>query len=126
MLEFLVSVLGEFLLQLLGEVLLEFGFQSLAEPFRRQPSPWLAALGSAVFGAVAGGLSLLVLDHHLTPAGWPRTLNLMFTPVAVGLAMSFMGAWRARRGQPVMRIDRFLYGYVFALAMAVVRFVFAQ
>lgn len=126
MLEFLISVLGEFLFQLAGEVLLEFGFHSLAEPFRKQPSPWLAAFGYAVFGAVAGGLSLLLLSSHLTPAGWPRTLNLMFTPVAVGLAMSLMGAWRARRGEPILRIDRFLYGYVFALALAVVRFNFAQ
>ncbi len=33
-----------------------------------------------------------------------------------------MGALRARRGQAVLGIDRFAYGYLFALALAVIRF----
>jgi hypothetical protein len=36
-----------------------------------------------------------------------------------------MGAWRARRGQQVLRIDRFAYGYLFALSLGLVRFYFA-
>jgi hypothetical protein len=40
--------------------------------------------------------------------------------------MCLMGAWRARRGDDVLRIDRFAYGYVFALSLALVRFIFAQ
>ncbi|MEQ6435054.1 hypothetical protein V8Z74_08425 [Comamonas sp. w2-DMI] len=98
MLEFLLQLLGEFLLQVVGEALVELGLHSLAEPFRQPPNPWLAALGYMIFGAVLGGLSLLVLGHHLTPAGPLRWLNLLFTPVAVGALMAAMGAWRARRG----------------------------
>jgi hypothetical protein len=125
MLEALFSIFGELLIQLLGELLLEFGFHALAEPFRREPNPWLAALAYAAFGAAAGGLSLWLLPTHLTPAGLMRTLNLMFTPIVAGLAMAALGAWRVRRGQPLLRIDRFLYGYVFALGLALVRFFFA-
>jgi len=40
--------------------------------------------------------------------------------------MSAMGYWRARRGQAVLRIDRFAYGYLFALTFALVRFWFAD
>jgi hypothetical protein len=36
-----------------------------------------------------------------------------------------MEVWRARHGKPVLRIDRFAYGYLFALAFALVRFLFA-
>jgi hypothetical protein len=39
--------------------------------------------------------------------------------------MAGMGAWRARRGQPVLRIDKFAYGFLFALALALVRYFFA-
>jgi hypothetical protein len=126
MLEFIVEVLGEFLLQVLGEALLELGFHSLAEPFRKPPNPWLAALGYAIFGALAGGLSLLVFPAHLTPAGLPRLANLLLTPLAVGLCMGAMGTWRAKRGDSVLRIDKFSYGYLFALIMALVRFQFAH
>jgi hypothetical protein len=40
--------------------------------------------------------------------------------------MCALGAWRARRGGVVLRIDRFAYGYLFALALALIRFWFAK
>ena len=124
MLEFIFELLGEFLLQVVGEALVEIGFHSLAEPFRRPPNPWLAAIGYALFGAILGGISLLVVPNNLVPEAW-RVANLVATPVAVGGVMALMGAWRARRGQPILRIDRFAYGYLFALFIALVRFYFA-
>ena len=42
--EFLFGFFGELVLQLVGEILLEIGLHSLAEPFRKNPSPWLAAI----------------------------------------------------------------------------------
>jgi hypothetical protein len=124
--ELLIEVLGEFILQVLGEAFLELGFHSLAEPFRKPPDPWIAALGYTLFGCIFGGLSLLAFAAHLTPAGVPRLLNLLLTPLAVGLCMVALGRWRARRGDSVLRIDRFFYGYLFALGFALVRFSFAQ
>lgn len=124
MLEIIFEVLGEFLLQAVGEALFELGFHSLGEPFRRPPNPWLAALGYTLFGAILGGLSLLVFPNNLVPEAW-RVANLVLTPLAVGGVMVGMGAWRVRRGQPVLRIDRFAYGYLFALSLALIRFYFA-
>jgi hypothetical protein len=124
MLEFVLEVLGEFFLQVIVEALVELGFHSLAEPFRRPPNPWLAAIGYALFGAIFGGISLLVFPNNLVPGAW-RVANLVVTPLAVGGFMVMMGAWRARRGESVMRIDQFVYGYLFALCLALVRFYFA-
>ena len=124
MLELILELLGEFLLQVVGEALFEIGFHSLAEPFRRPPNPWLAAIGYALFGAILGGISLLVFPNNLVPEAW-RVANLVATPIAVGAIMTLMGAWRARRGQQVLRIDRFAYGYLFALFIALIRFYFA-
>jgi hypothetical protein len=126
MFEFLLEILGEFLLQAVVEALAEVGLHSLSEPFRRPPNPWLAALGYAIFGAVAGGLSLLLFPSNLVAGEAWRVANLVLTPVAAGGLMCAMGAWRGRRGDTVLRIDRFAYGYLFALSLAMVRFAFAE
>jgi hypothetical protein len=51
---------------------------------------------------------------------------LVLVPIAAGAAMSLMGAWRRRRDQTLIRLDRFAYGYVFAIAMAAIRFTWGQ
>lgn len=126
MFEFLIELLGEFLIQLVLEIVAEFGIRWLAEPFRRRPRPWLAALGYIVFGIIAGVLSLLVFRAHFIRQPAAQILNLIVTPLTVGLAMWTLGQWRAKRGETVLGIDRFWYGYLFALALALCRFWFAQ
>ena len=125
MLEFILEVFGEFLLQLFVEALVELGAHWLADPARRRPNPWLAALGYALIGAGLGGLSLLVFPANFVHSPW-RVANLVLTPVAAGLAMCLAGHWRARRGHDVLRIDRFAYGYLFALSLALVRYAYAH
>ncbi len=125
MLEFIFEAVGEFLLQAVLEGLVELGFHSLAEPFRKSPNPWFAAVGYAIFGAVAGGISLFLFPMHLVSVGL-RLTNLLVTPIAVGLHMCVMGIWRLRHDQPILRIDRFAYGYLFALSLALIRFWFAK
>ena len=123
--EFLFQIIGEIVLQIVFEALAELGLHSFAEPFRRPPNPWLAAFGYTLFGAAAGGLTLLVFPSHLVTTDGLRIANLIITPIAVGLLMCAMGAWRARRGEQLLRIDRFAYGYLFAVSLALVRFAFA-
>lgn len=125
MFEIIFHVVGEFLLQAIIEMLVELGFHSVKEPFVRPPNPWLAAFGYAIFGAALGGASLLLFPDHLTPSGTWRLVNLILSPVAAGLLMAAFGAWRARRGETLFRIDRFSYGFLFALALALVRYRFA-
>ena len=124
MIELAFQIIGEFLLQAVIEILVELGFHSVREPFKRSVNPRVALVGYAIFGAAVGGLSLFILPEHLTPESW-RTANLVFTPVAVGLLMAAFGALRLRRGQPLLHIDRFTFGYVFALSLALVRYWFA-
>lgn len=125
MIEFVLQVIGEFLIQIVVETLLELGLHSLAEPFRKPPNPWLASLGFVLFGTVFGCLSLFAFRSSFIPPGSWRLVNLALTPVATGVAMSFMGAWRSTRSESVLRIDKFAYGYLFALSFGLVRFCFA-
>ncbi|MYN01939.1 hypothetical protein GTP41_07470 [Pseudoduganella sp. DS3] len=126
MIEFLFEVVGEFLLQIVLEALAELGLHSVGEPFRKRPNPWMAGFGYAIFGAIAGGISLWLLPEHMVHSEVLRKINLLLTPLAAGGMMCLMGAWRARRGDTLLRIDRFAYGYVFALSLALVRFAFAH
>ena len=124
MLEIIFQIVGELLLQIVIEVFVELGFHSIREPFRREVNPPVAIAGYAILGAALGGLSLLALPDLLIPGHW-RLMNLLLTPVFAGLVMVGVGAWRAKRGDDLLRIDRFAYGYIFALAMAVIRYQFA-
>jgi hypothetical protein len=124
----LLAWLAEIALQLLFEVLAEFGVRALGEPFRptREVSPWVAGLGYAIYGAVAGGISLWLFPAPVLHSPWLRIANLAVAPLAAGAAMSLMGAWRHRRGEALVRLDRFGYGVLFALSMALLRFFFAE
>jgi hypothetical protein len=123
--ESVIELLFELFFQLFVEILFELGIRSLVEPLRAPQNPLVAAIGYALLGTGAGGMSLWLLPHHLVAnADW-RFLNLIITPMLAGAAMALVGVWRRRRGQTLLRIDRFFYGYLFALAMALVRFKFA-
>jgi hypothetical protein len=127
-LEFIFEVIfeffGEVLLQLAVSLLAEAGLHAVRNPdeVAAPRSPWLLACGYALLGLLAGGISLLVLPHSFMHTQATRIASLLLTPVAGGLALALLGAWRRRKGQATIELDRFGYGYVFALAMAAVRF----
>ena len=115
--ELTLAILVELLIQVLAEELAEFGLHVMAAPFRKPAEPWLASIGYLIFGCALGGLSLTVDRNHITADGLPRIANLVLTPIA----WVRLWRWRARRGDRVLRIDRFFYGYMFALGFASVR-----
>jgi hypothetical protein len=124
----LLGWLAEILLQVLFEALAEMGIRTMSEPFKasREASPLVAAVGYSLYGAMVGGVSLWFFPAPYLDAEWARIANLVVSPLAAGAVMSLVGAWRRGRGEALIRLDRFSYGVLFALAMALVRFVFAQ
>lgn len=117
--------LGELLLQILFEAVAELLGHSLIEPFRRKEpmNAWLAGIGYALYGCIAGGLSLLIIPNLFISASWLRVTNLVLTPILAGLIMSYLGARRRKREKQTIRLETFSYGFVFALAMAIIRFI---
>jgi hypothetical protein len=116
---------GEFLIQLFVELLAELGIHEKGRRKKGPMNPFIATSGLILCGAAAGGLSLLIFPH--SPIADPdlRLANLFVTPVLLGAAMMLVGKAREKKGQDLVRLDRFGYAFVFAFAMALVRFVWA-
>jgi hypothetical protein len=104
---------------------------SLSRPWRRlactrEHSPWVIAIGYLLFGLIAGALSLWLFPDYLIRSTAGRIAYLALGPVAAGAAVAAIGLWRSKRGVPRYGIDRFAYGYLFALSFALLRHVVAE
>jgi hypothetical protein len=122
-----LEFLAELLLQTLFEGAAEVGAQTLRRrrPDRPPLHPLLATLGHLGLGAAAGGLTLLIFPDSFIQGFGLRIANLVLTPLCLGVIMGVLGAWRRRRDQSLVRLDHFGYAYAFAVALALVRFIWA-
>ncbi|MBC7601834.1 MAG: hypothetical protein H7255_04130 [Ramlibacter sp.] len=135
--ELLFGLVG-FLFEFFGELLVQLAFQSLfeigAHVFQRKSlslpenrsSPWVGALTYLGLGLAIGAISLLIVPGSMIHSFFYRVAYLLLMPFASGAFMSLMGAWRRKRGDELVRIDRFWYGFLFAFGMGLVRFIHAQ
>lgn len=123
-----LQLVGNLVLQIVVEVLIKFGLHSIGEPIRRPKPlpPWLAAIGYAALGVAAGAMSLWIFPQQFIATPWLRIVNLVITPIVAGAFMAAMGAWQRKKNEDLIRLDRFAYGFLFALAMAVVRITWGQ
>jgi hypothetical protein len=119
--ELLFEFFGELILQVVAELLAEFGLRILKQPFSKTPNPLLGGIGYALFGAIAGGVSLWVFPHLFISSHAGRIANAVVTPMLSGAAMAWLGRWRRRREQPTILLDRFAYAFIFAFGMSLVR-----
>jgi hypothetical protein len=127
-LEFLFQVLGELVLQLVAEVALELGLEGIARAADRGRSanPALAFLGYALLGAAVGGLSLVWLPSSFIRSPTWQLVNLVVTPLLAGWLMGAIGKARGRHRGAHTRLSTFLSGCGFALAMALVRYLWSR
>jgi hypothetical protein len=121
--EIVVQFVGEIILQLIFEAIAELGIRSLADTFRRPKNPALSTIGFTLWGIAAGALSVWISPTSHIHDPFFRKLNLIVTPAAVGFLMMLLGKIRLKKGQELMGLDRFGYAFVFALAMALIRFI---
>lgn len=124
--ELVFGFFGELLLQLMFEVLSELGWRTVRKPSadRAPASPLLTAAGYLLFGAVAGAVSLWLFPNLMIRSASGRLASLLLMPIACGAAMAALGAWRRRHEQGLVGLDRFAYGFLFALAMSGLRYAF--
>lgn len=130
MLEFLLELVfeffGELILQLIAEFfggLFKAGWYKLSRR-ERDLSPTLEAVWSIGTGVAAGVATLLVAPQLAIRLPWLQVLNLVLAPVAAGLFVERLRAWRESRrafSRPV-----FAYAALFGLAFALTRWLFGR
>lgn len=126
--EIIFELLFEGLFYLGGELIVELGFRSLSETVapRKERNPILAGIGYALLGLIAGGLSLLIFPEPLVRSGRFHGINVLVSPAIAGLGMAGLGWLLKRSGKRRLRIDSFVYGFIFALPVSLVRFYFTE
>ena len=125
--EFLLYFIFQLLLEIVGQVLISLGVNSMVEAlqFKSDKNPVQAFFGHILLGLIAGGLSLWIFPDLFVFNNVLRMANLVITPVVVGLLMSALGAWRARKSFAAMRMDSFAYGFIFAFSISLIRYFFS-
>ena len=124
----ILIILFEFLLELFGSLLVELGMRSLSETTlsRQDRNPILAGIGYGLLGLIAGGLSLLIFPEAFARSEKFHGISILISPVLAGLAMAGFGWLLERSGKRRLRLDSFVYGFIFAMPMALVRFYFTD
>jgi hypothetical protein len=133
--DFLAAILSG-LFELFAEVILQLLIEAICSLFARilrgvaegaeAGSPVFAAAGYLVLGVMAGFASLFVLPHHLVRPSRFHGISLLISPLVTGIIMSQIGALLRRKDKTTVRIESFLYGFTFALGVAVIRLVFVR
>ncbi|KHS43198.1 MULTISPECIES: hypothetical protein [Novosphingobium] len=124
--EIFLQFFGEIIVQVLAELLAEFGIRSLADPVREPRTPVYSMVGYTLWGLIAGAISLFLFPASAIRNPAFRTINLVVTPLVIAAIMAMLGRARNKRGQLLVRLDRFGYAYLFAFSMALVRFIWAS
>jgi uncharacterized membrane protein YeaQ/YmgE (transglycosylase-associated protein family) len=111
------------LIQVIFQALLEIGFHVLVESGRKfRLNQWVAVIGYLFLGVTVGFLSVKIFPSHFIKSFDGQLINMVITPIVAAGAMTLLGAWWKRRGNSAVRMDSFVYAYVFALSMSLVRF----
>jgi hypothetical protein len=120
-----MELLLELILQIFGEFFLDILIH-LFPKSSRDLSVYLGIVVYALIGAIAGGVTLLVLPAHLIRSQELRIANLVITPLLVAALMAWIGAIRRSREKRIVQMEEFVYAYATALTFAVVRFFWAK
>jgi hypothetical protein len=123
--EIIFQFLGEILLQVFIEGLFEIGLHSLANVFEQPKNKLLSSIGYCLWGAIAGGLSLLIFSTSFIHSPDLKLANLFITPILIGGCMMVVGKIRTAKGDAIIGLDTFLYGFLFAFSMSLVRYMWA-
>ena len=126
--EFLLELLLQFVGEFLGQLIFELGFRGLVEPFRtdRPTNAILAVIGYMCMGLIGGMISLWIVPNHVIALTVLRYFNVAATPILLGFVFELLGRRREKGGERKWLLDRFSYGFSFALTMSLVRLVFAS
>jgi uncharacterized membrane protein YqjE len=114
-----------FIFQIIFEFLVMLASESAKEKFFSKKQRFvLEFLAYCIGGIFFGLLSLLLFTYSFIDENY-RLLNMIITSILLGWLMVWICRRRAAKGQPVVLLHQFIYGFSFALSMGLVRYFFA-
>ena len=129
--DFLAGVLAA-IAEVLFEAIFEIALEGLASLLIRAIAKFLktvsdvkpvaATLALAMLGALVGFFSAVAFPHSFVHPSRFHGVSVIASPLITGMVMSQLGRFLRNHGKRVMPIESFSYGFVFAIAMALVRF----
>lgn len=125
LIEVLLEICGEAILQIVFEALAEVGIHITRGKWRHTGarSVWRLVVGYLLLGVILGGLSLLVFSQSFAHSHFARVATLLLAPLGAAGATMVLGSLLRRCGQAPVKLDQFLYAYLFAVGFAWVRFI---
>ena len=125
--ELVFELLGEVGLQLFVHIFGELGANMIASYRQRGPRhPIVSAIGHTLVGGGFGWLSLLMFPYSFAHTDTMRLISLFGSPLLAGLASALIGSWRRKSGRGLVLFETFTYGFLFAFAFALVRFLWTS
>jgi hypothetical protein len=122
------ELLFEVFFQIALEAMVALIVRSVRNVFEKSNAidPILAAISYLSLGTVFGIASLRLFPHPLFHPSRFHGISLLISPVVTGFVMSQVGLVIRRKGKHAVRIESFGYGFMFALGVAIVRFIFVR
>lgn len=122
-----MELLIELLIEVAVYVLFELVAAGVLHPIgaalknRQDAHPLVKGLGYAMLGAVFGGLSVLVWPAPFVNDDLLKVVSMIVSPIAAGSVMALVGWYLKHRDRPVLALESFGYGFVFAAVFGVLR-----
>jgi hypothetical protein len=89
---------------------------------RSRAHPVIAGIGVVLLGGLIGAAASVVLPDRVFDGASVRGASLILSPIIAGAAMEVYGRWCDKRGRARSYVASFWGGGLFALSMALVRF----
>ena len=118
--EVIFQLLANFVAEIIGRSFL-WGFRD----FNQRSSAFYIGC-YCLCGLAIGLVSVWQFPALFIKAQWLRMANLLFSPVAAGGVLSYIGRRRRRHDRSTIRLETFFYGYLFSFSFVLVRFVFGR
>ncbi|MBC7743161.1 MAG: hypothetical protein H7061_13255 [Bdellovibrionaceae bacterium] len=124
MLEIIFGLFLELAVYTLVELLTELGLRHSITSMKHEKkvNPYLAAVGYMFIAFILGGVSILLWPQHLIKDPDVRLKSLFITPIIAGYVMSQRGRILRLKQKNPIRLDSFIYGFLFALIFSLLRF----
>ena len=124
----IIGAIAEAILEIAGELIVSLLARAAGKLLKAifGLGPIVTATLVVLLGIASGACSVLIFPHPLVHPSKIHGISLIVGPVLAGFAMSRLGRYLRRQGEETIPTESFLFGFMFAFAMAVVRFLFVK